>query len=724
RVTAGADISAITLSADQQTLIGTGPRWVKRWNVSDGRELSPLGEEGKHYSAPAVSSDGSLVVAFEEDTMSVHVWDAATGRAIHRLTAGGVGKRVAAFSPDGRRLAFATSLNKISVFDLATGRAGKPLADASMPTALLFSPDGKTVAALRSGYTLHLWDAETGELRDRTALQRLPGNDIAFSPDGRIVAVIGDAAIVLCETATGRKLKTLSVPDNLTAAFSRDGRTLAAGGRTIRLADVATGKLLNTTAGHEGPVCGIAFAPDGRTLASAGEDRTVRVWDTRTSRELIHIPDHKNGTFRLVFTPDGRTLISADGEGVIQWSEAATGRPVRQQSDLFASHALAVSPDGALLVCGNYGQIQLWDGAGGKNRGLLGNHRGLITSLSFAAGGRILISANYAESGVQLWDMQTLARWRALEKENLGKQKNTPSSVAVTPDGRMLATHNKSGEVHLWETATAGERRTIPTEIADIAELAFSADGQILAVAGPDGLIQFLDLAGGRKMPLLSAGPLESGASPAIAFSPDGRLLATVRNDATIMLWPAPALPPLVGKLSKRPGEVWNDLASDHAATADQAIRTLTACPADAVIVLKSHFKPFLSPSREAITRWVTDLDNDRFAVRERAGAELAKLRQLVVPALKAGLKNKPGEESRSRIEKLLAQAEAGRLEPTGDQLREIRGVEILESMGTPAARQLLESLASGTPEARLTQEAKESLSRLNSKARLSGGTP
>ena len=200
-----------------------------------------------------------------------------------------------------------------------------------------------------------------------------------------------------------------------------------------------------------------------------------------------------------------------------------------------------------------------------------------------------------------------------------------------------------------------------------------------------------------------------------LAFSPDGKTLASGSYDTTVLVWGVTGL----GKdrprrLPLTPQELkilWTNLASEDAAKAYQAIDTLTACPPQTVPLLKENLKPVARVDPQRIARLIADLDSEHFAVREQATQELETLGEQAGPALRRWLAGGPSAEGRRRAERLLARLEAPADRPV--RLRELRAVEVLERVGRGEARRALEELAKGAPEARLTQEAKAALGRL-----------
>jgi len=173
---------------------------------------------------------------------------------------------------------------------------------------------------------------------------------------------------------------------------------------------------------------------------------------------------------------------------------------------------------------------------------------------------------------------------------------------------------------------------------------------------------------------------------------------------------PGRAAPPDTKELEP----LWKELAGEDAAKAYRAIWSFVASPEQSVPFLRKHLEPARGPDQKRLTSLLADLDSPKYQVREKALQELAKLGELAEPGLKRVLEGKPSLEVRQRVERLLEQLQGTIIAP--DRLREIRAVEALEHIGTAEARRLLQDLAQGAPEARLTQEAKAAQQRLSTR--------
>jgi hypothetical protein len=260
----------------------------------------------------------------------------------------------------------------------------------------------------------------------------------------------------------------------------------------------------------------------------------------------------------------------------------------------------------------------------------------------------------------------------------------------------------------VWDLASGRELRRFRGPAGAIA---LSPDERTLAAAD-NRTIRLWELASGQERGRFTGHRDRVGA---LAFSPDGRLLASASLDHTALVWDVTGVCP-DGKWSSRdirPAEIerlWADLGGADGARAYRA-RWALAAARPALPFLAERLRPVPPVQAELLTRLIADLDSDQFRVRRRASKELGQLGDLAEPALRKALAGKPPPETRRRLELLLDQV-AGRT-LSSEQLHALRAVEVLEQIGTPGARQVLEGLARGAPGARLTREAGASLERL-----------
>lgn len=319
-------------------------------------------------------------------------------------------------------------------------------------------------------------DIQQLEAQEKTHTRTLVGKhsllaSVAFSPDGRELAVADYNEVKLWEFASGRLMQTLfwykpeheldELGRNVrTVAFSPDGRTLAAAGEyfpMIKLWDATNGGLLETLSNQSGSkpawayhVLSLAFSPDGRTLASGGaEDGAINLWerDGASWRGPHTLSGHTGRVSSVAFSPDGGTLASASHDKTIKlWSTARSQllRTLTGHTDFVNS--IVFSPAGDMLASGGYDtKVVLWDTTSGRLLRTLIGHIGSVNSVAFSLDGRILASGS-DDKTVKLWDVAT---GRILQ--TLTGHTASVNSVAFSPDGRTLASAGDDGTIRLWD---------------------------------------------------------------------------------------------------------------------------------------------------------------------------------------------------------------------------------------------------------------------------------
>jgi hypothetical protein len=249
--------------------------------------------------------------------------------------------------------------------------------------------------------------------------------------------------------------------------------------------------------------------------------------------------------------------------------------------------------------------------------------------------------------------------------------------------------------------------------------LAFSPDGRYLAAAKDTPEIHLWDMLVGREAGRLKG---HEGGVVSLLFTPDGKRLISGSTDTTALTWDVQALtrggPARAGELDDSTLEtLWKDLAAPDAVRAFEAISKLNGSPTQAVALIRERVHPVASADEKRLARLVADLESDRFEVRKMAESELEGLGELAGAPLRKVLNDEPSLELRQRVNRLLRKLSG----PTPSSLvvRDLRAVEMLELIGDAQARGVLEILARGAPDARLTREAKAAVERLTKRAAL-----
>jgi RNA polymerase sigma factor (sigma-70 family) len=727
--------SFLTIAADGRTAaFCKHDRIVHLIDIAKGEEKKswnlPVGVLIDWFQGAALSADGQKLVTRNVDK-TIRLWDTDSGKEllqipVHMREQASFDKpRELAIAPDGRTLAWVDDSNDhlIHVCAADTGAELHALAkNEGDRRQIMFSPDGQKLAATDSKGHIQLWDLKTGQLVHAWASKHegtsLPA--AVFAPDSKsLFARIGSDALLRFDAATGQEVWRVPQPTSSSVqavlAVTPDGATLimcSAANSVLHRYDTATGKRALAPGELGDSLRKVVFSPDERRLHSLSEDGVLRTWEVATGKEVCHAD--VGGSWGK-FSPDARWL-ALPKKDVIRLCDCDTGNEVRQLAGAPGQevHALAFSQDGRMLAA-NWSdhRIVLWDTSTWKELQQITNRNDSVQDIAFTPNSKVLM-------GYTMWiDSQrkpVLYSWDvATGKERLPQPlPEYSSSPRFSSDGKMLfASPSDRVGLECWELATGQKRLEIkPARHIWPPIFELSPDERILLIETPDCRLTIYDAFTGQ---LLLSREANRGALGCYVFSPSGRRLVTTCNDATALIWDTAALlrpeSPAPKQLEQTEfTDRWTDLFRTDAARAYQAIGKLAAVPEQTAPWLASHLQAAPVVEAKRLEQLVSDLDSDRFEVRDEAARALANYADQARPALEKVLAGKPSAEVRRSAEELVAQCD---LRQPSELLRSLRAIEILERIGNDEAKAVLRTLSEGAAAARVTQEAKATLERL-----------
>jgi WD40 repeat protein/serine/threonine protein kinase len=314
-------------------------------------------------------------------------------------------------------------------------------------------------------------------------------------------------------------------------AFAPDGRSVAVAcqDRALYLLDVDTHQA-RILRGHDDQVFAVAFSPDGKRLASGSWSGEIRLWDVASGGEIRVLTGHTDKVDSVSFSPDGTVLASASWDKSVRLWDVGSGRERRVLSG-HSDQVLSVSfaPGGKLLASGSKDKtVRLWDVVSGREERVLSGHSGFVHAVSFSADGAMLASGG-ADDSVRLWDVAL-----GQEKSTLSGHTDEVRSLSFSADGALLASAGWDHTVRLWDLRSGKLRRVLAGHTAPVRGVSFSSDGARLASGSMDGSVRLWDVTLQREERVLAG---HSAAINGLRFSPDGALLASASKDKTVRLW-------------------------------------------------------------------------------------------------------------------------------------------------------------------------------------------
>jgi WD40 repeat protein/S1-C subfamily serine protease len=489
----------------------------------------------------AWSPDGKWVASASWDK-SVRVWAANSGKAYYTYSGHKDVVRSVAWSPDGKWIASGSDDRTVQIWDAKTKSTVLTYREhSSNVQSVVWSPDGKWIASAGNDRTVRVWNAQNGSTKLTYKQHTNIVTQVVWSPDGkRLASASFDQTVHILDANTGKTLLIYKdhVNDDVapnfvnSVAWSPDGKRIASGDNTgpavtpgnnrgpvVKVWDASNGVTIFTYRQHTNPITNIAWAPNGKYLASASKDNTVRIWDPYTGRTIltyrghngievscvIWSPDskylasgdadgkaqvwyanqlltyrgHENGVSGVSWSPDNKWLASRDADNVIRIWDAHTGDTLltyREHTKLITG--VVWSPDGKWLASGSTdGQVRVWNASTGKDRFLYKEHLDAVFTVAWSPDGKWLASGSYDQT-VQVWDANTGERSLIYRGHH-----NWVARITWSPDSKKIASGDWGNEIRIWNADTGLTTLTYNKQSSGIRSIAWSPDGKWIASA-------------------------------------------------------------------------------------------------------------------------------------------------------------------------------------------------------------------------------------------------
>jgi WD40 repeat protein/serine/threonine protein kinase len=449
----------IALSPDGTRLAATTPYDVQLFDTSSGKLLRTIQAQPSAIFALRFSPDGTRIASGASDG-KVRLWDTTSGDLLRTMTDSQAMITALSFSPDGTKLVSGTQNRAIRIWEVNSGRMIATLTgNTEIPITLAYSPDGKWICSVLELGEIRAWDAATG---GGSALEvgRSTASSVAVHPGGMRLAVAYGAGVKVLDVESGQTLLDCRFEGGArSVAFNYAGDRLIWGSfrGLVGVADAATCTPSLRLEGQTNWVESVAFGPLGRHLASASIDGTVRIWDATNGRAIATISHPGERANAVAFSPNGKRLAVAAGSPghvpisskAVQIFDPATGRHVM---DLTAPATVESS----------------------------------VRSLAYGADGKRLVTGHAYPAVVRIWDAESGRLLRTLERHALAVE-----AVAVSPNGRLVASCSRDNKVRLWDSWRGEGLLTVRYASIPYA-LAFSPDGSRLFVGFVDGSLRVL----------------------------------------------------------------------------------------------------------------------------------------------------------------------------------------------------------------------------------------
>lgn len=674
----------------------------------------------------ALSADGNTLALYQtdgEEGAVATLYDLASRKVLKKLRLPGrrdivfrggmgglhgMGTPVSmVFSPDGRYLGGVAGGTGL-VWDLKSGKRIRTYMDRERNVhSLQFSPNGQQVLTVSDMRSITVWEIDSEDEVAHIRLERTSALSACFGPTEKTVLILGDDCNLTWWDVTGPKeirRWELAEPAPSDMELSPDGKKLVFRSHTgrIRLFDLETGKEPN--APRLGPIRDLAFVgSQSLVLATSSGQAYQAQWSSgvieRQQTKMV-AAGMAVAAARIIDLPKGDGTVVAD---LFTHKELYTPSPQEALSSApcFSRDGLRV----AMHVTGATSEVQIVRLADGKTIARYG-WPGTIACMAFSADEKVLAGYNGPERSIELFELASGQVRRVIPHRESGMER-----MLFSANGRLLLGLGDDRLIRVWDAWTGKLHHRLAGHGGSVTGMAVSPREPLLVSTDSEGTAILWDLTTGKEKFRCNG---HGEAITAVDFAANGRYFATGSVDQTVLVWDVQASArPVPPDAARSLEALWKDLGDVNAEVAGEAMAKLMEQPDAAVALLRKHVQPAPQSQEEEIQKLIAQLDDARYAVREKARVELEKLETATEGYLHKALTTMPNLEKEKRLQHLILRLQGPVRQ--SEVVRALRALEILDHINTPAALEVLTELSRGASGARLTRQAQEILHRRKS---------